>query len=229
MKIRTIEELQNILDDDFAWRRKELSQIYTSIAAAKSVQKNTNIRIGIVMLYAHWEGFVKKAADSYLTYIACKRLNYSQLANNIIAICLKSDLSLYQETNKNAIHIKMVEFLTDQLNTRAKVPTDDIINTQSNLSSAIFKEILSIVGVDYTPYELKEKFIDLQLLKIRNSVAHGQDPELKEIEFSALYSEITSLMGSLKIELLNNAVQAKFKRKLTDLRFTIRTSPLLVA
>lgn len=74
MKIRTIEELQNRLDDDFAWRRKELTVIYTNVSSSKQNQLNTNIRIGVVMLYAHWEGFIKNAAELYLIYVSSKKL-----------------------------------------------------------------------------------------------------------------------------------------------------------
>jgi hypothetical protein len=213
MKIRTAEELQTRLDEDFAWRRKELTVIYTNVQSSKPLQLNTNIRIGVVMLYAHWEGFIKNAAELYLIFVACKKLTLKQLANNIIAVSLKSKLTEFEETNKNTLHTQLIDFLLGDLNIRAHIPTENIIKTQSNLNSNILKEILSIIGVDYSQYELKEKFIDSQLLNIRNSIAHGQDPEISEDEFYELYTEITNLMASIKNEIGNNAILSNYVRK----------------
>lgn len=212
MKIRTTEELQTMLDDDFAWRRKELTVIYTNVQSSKPAQLNTNIRIGVVMLYAHWEGFVKNAAEFYLTFVASKRLNLSELSNNFVALSLKAKLIVFQETNKNTIHTQLVEYLLGDLNIRAQIPTENVIKTQSNLNFEILREILSVIGVDYAQYELKEKFIDSSLLSIRNSVAHGQDPEIDQPEFDELYHEITSLMTSIKTEISNNAVLSSFQK-----------------
>lgn len=212
MKIRTIEELQNRLDDDFAWRRKELTVIYTNVSSSKQNQLNTNIRIGVVMLYAHWEGFIKNAAELYLIYVSSKKLTYNELKNNFIAVSLKAKLTVFEETNKNTIHTELVDFLLGNLNIRAQIPTENIIKTQSNLNSNILREILSIIGLDYSQYELKEKFIDSQLLNIRNSIAHGQNPNINEIGFAELYKEITDLMNSIKNEIGNNAALTNYKK-----------------
>ncbi len=213
MKIRTAEDLQTRLDEDFAWRRKELTVIFTNVKSSKTLQLNTNIRIGVVMLYAHWEGFIKNAAEYYLIFVASKKLTLKELSNSMIAVSLKSKLKEFEETNKNTIHTQLVNFLLGDLNIRAQIPTENIIKTQSNLNSGILREILSIIDVDYSVYELKEKYIDSQLLKIRNSVAHGQDPDIGEDEFYELYTEITTLMTAIKGEITNNAIQSTYQKK----------------
>lgn len=213
MKIRTAEELQARLDEDFAWRRKELTVIFTSVKSSKTLQLNTNIRIGVVMLYAHWEGFIKNAAEYYLIFVASRKLTLKQLSNSMIAVSLKSKLKEFEETNKNTIHTQLINYLLGDLNIRAQIPTENIIKTQSNLNSGILREILSIIDVDYSFYELKEKYIDSQLLRIRNSVAHGQNPEIDEAEFYELYREITSLMTAIKGEITNNAILSNYQKK----------------
>ena len=213
MKIRTAEDFQSKLDDDFAWRRKELTVIYTNVKASKPLQVSTNIRIGVVMLYAHWEGFIKNAAELYLIFVACKKLKLNQLSSNMIAVSLKYKLKEFEETNKNTVHTQFIDFLLGSLDIRAQIPTDNVIKTQSNLNYSILKEILSTIGVDYQPYELKEKYIDSQLLNLRNSVAHGQDPEIDEAGFHELYTEITNLMTSIKNEIGNNASTFRYQKK----------------
>lgn len=214
MKIRTAEQLQTVLDEDFAWRRKELTMILTTVKSSRPRLLNTNIRIGVVILYAHWEGFIKNAAENYLTYVAGKKLSYDELENNFIALSLKTKLMEFELTNKNTVHTQLIDFLLGNLKVKANLPTENIIKTQSNLNSNILKEILSILGIDYTQYELKEKYIDSQLLKIRNSVAHGQNPDITEIDFYELYTEITVILTSIKNEISNNASLAKYKKNI---------------
>lgn len=213
MKIRSIEELEQCLDDDFAWRRKELTTVFTNLQSSKYLQIKTNLRVGVVMLYAHWEGFIKNAAEFYLVYVSTKRLNYSELSNNFIALSLKIKLTEFSQTNKYTVHTEMVSFLLGDLNKRAQIPTENIIKTQSNLNSNILREILSAIGVDYSHYELKEKLIDSQLLKIRNTVAHGQDFEIDIPEFTLLYTEITNLMTRFKNDLSNSATLKTYMRQ----------------
>jgi len=213
MKIRSVEELEQFLDDDFAWRRKELTSVFTNVQSSKYLQIKTSLRVGVVMLYAHWEGFIKNAAEYYLIYVSTKRLNYSELTHNFIALSLKLKLTEFSQTNKNTVHTQMVSFLLGDLNQRANIPTDNVIKTQSNLNSDILREILSVIGVDYSHYELKEKLIDSQLLKIRNTVAHGQDFEIDIPEFTILYNEITSLMARFKNDLSNCATLRTFIRQ----------------
>ena len=214
MKIRTTEHLQTVLDEDFVWRRKELSLILTTIKSSKPKTLNTNIRIGVVILYAHWEGFIKNSAEYYLIYVAGKKLAFDELENNFIALSLKTKLKEFEETNKNTVHTQLIDFLLGNLKIKANLPIENIIKTQSNLNSSILKEILSILGIDYSQFELKEKFIDSQLLKIRNSVAHGQDPDITELDFYELYDEIINMMSSIKNEISNNASLAKYKKNI---------------
>lgn len=96
------------------------------------------------MLYAHWEGFIKNAAEYYLIHVASKRLTLKQLSHSMIAVSLKAKLKEFEETNKNTIHTQLVGFLLGNLDIRAQIPTENIIKTQSNLNSSILREIFSI-------------------------------------------------------------------------------------
>jgi hypothetical protein len=55
-KIRTIEQLQELLDDELAWRKKELAVIKSLVTARSSSEEivNCHIRSGIALAYAHW-------------------------------------------------------------------------------------------------------------------------------------------------------------------------------
>ena len=78
MSIRTAEQLSDKLSTDLDWRKKELSEL-KSLVEARNIspqRHNALMRSGICILYAHWEGFVKLASNSYLEYVAMQKLRY---------------------------------------------------------------------------------------------------------------------------------------------------------
>ncbi|MEX6396638.1 MAE_28990/MAE_18760 family HEPN-like nuclease [Providencia hangzhouensis] len=59
----------------FIWRKHEISSINGQILGARKSVRTTLIRAAITLMYAHWEGHVKKAAEVYLTYLNHLALN----------------------------------------------------------------------------------------------------------------------------------------------------------
>lgn len=212
MKIRTKENFIDLIDKEIAWRKKELSYLKGNVKE-NSPNYKTHLRSAIVLLYAHWEGFVKNSCELYLSYIKTQKLNYNELSENIIALSLKYNLKDFEQTNKSTIHCQIVDFLLNNLNQRATIPDNDIIRTGSNLNSNILKEILTTVGLDYKEYELKNNLLDSVLLKNRNSIAHGEYIELNELNYNELYSDILAIMDDIKNKLSNSIVLEEFKRK----------------
>ena len=73
MKIKKLEKLQDLLDQDMAWRKKELIDIKLLI---HSTQNPTLCRVGIALLSAHFEGFIKQAANYYVFTLPHKILKF---------------------------------------------------------------------------------------------------------------------------------------------------------
>lgn len=55
-----IEEFQDFLDRDLAWRKLEISQLFMILNTVES--KEIIGKSMILLLYAHWEGFIKKSS-----------------------------------------------------------------------------------------------------------------------------------------------------------------------
>ncbi len=212
MKIRTKENFVDLIDKEIAWRKKELSFLKGNVKE-NSPNYKTHLRSAIVLLYAHWEGFIKNSCELYLSYIKTQKLNYNELSENIIALSLKYSLKDFEQSNKSTIHCQIVDFLLNNLNQRATIPDNDIIKTGSNLNSTILKEILTTVGLDYKEYELKNNLLDSVLLKNRNSIAHGEYIDLNELNYHELYSDVLAIMDDIKNRLSNSIVMEEFKRK----------------
>lgn len=77
------------LDNDLAWRIKELSIIKNKIPQAKNNEQEALIRAGVTILYAHWEGFVKNAAECYLNFVSLRRLKQAGTSIMLFSFMLK--------------------------------------------------------------------------------------------------------------------------------------------
>ena len=216
MSIRTAEQLSAKLSTDLAWRKKELSEV-KSLVETRNVspqRHNALIRSGICILYAHWEGFVKLASNSYLEYVAMQRLSYDQLSSNFLALAMKTKLNEARDTNKPSLYIPVCDFFVSNLNTKCSLPykDKDAISTASNLSSDILKEITCTLGIDFSVYSTKSVLIDIKLLKTRNEIAHGNYSTVDREEYMELHAEIMGMLDIFSNQIQNAAINKDYMR-----------------
>lgn len=212
MSIRTAEELSDRLATDLVWRKKELSEM-KSLIEAKNVSEQRHkalVRSGVCILYSHWEGFVKLAANSYLEYVISKKLTYQELSSNFLALAMKEKLKDAKETNKPSLYIPVCKFFISELNQRCILPKN-AISTASNLSSEILKEITYILGIDFSIYSTKSVLIDTKLLKTRNEIAHGNDSVFDRDEYLELHKEVIGMLDLFRNQIENAAIQQSFR------------------
>jgi len=207
MKIRTVEQLYDYLSDELAWRKKELSSLRSMVEAANSAKSKQNVllRCAITLLYAHWEGFVKNSASAYLEFVSRLRLRYKDLSPNFIALGIRPMLENASKSNKVKAHIDVTEFFLKSLSSSSKILYENVVNTQSNLSSTVFREIIEMLGLDYSIYATKEKLIDEKLLHARNTIAHGNNLAIDYSEFIEIYEEFVAIMDLFRNQIDNSA------------------------
>jgi hypothetical protein len=185
-----------------------------SLIEAKNVSDQRHkvlVRSGVCILYSHWEGFVKLAANSYLEYVISKKLTYQDLSSNFLALAMKEKLKEAKETHKPSLYIPVCEFFLSELNQRSILPKD-VISTGSNLSSEILKEITYILGIDFSIYSTKSVLIDTKLLKTRNEIAHGNYSVFDRDEYLELHREVIEMLDIFRTEIENAAILEKFRQ-----------------
>jgi MAE_28990/MAE_18760-like HEPN len=213
MSIRTAEQLIDKLSDDLAWRKKELSEVKALVETKNHSNQRHKalVRSGVCILYSHWEGFVKLAANSYLEYVSLKNLAYKELSSNFLALAMKEKLRLAKDTNKPSLYIPICDFFLSELNQKCILPKNTI-STASNLSSEILKEITDVLGIDFSLYSTKSVLIDIKLLKTRNEIAHGNYLILDREEYIELHVEIIGMLDIFRNQIENAAVEKRFKQ-----------------
>jgi hypothetical protein len=171
MKIRSLLDLNDVIGRELAWRKKELSAISILIQKRRDHERIVLLRAAVPILYAHWEGFIKKASSCYLQYVSRRKLKYADLKSNFVALACKSALSESLNSNKLLLFNDVVYFITHNQQEVAQIPYENVIDTKSNLNSDVFINIIHQLGVSYDSfYNTKELIIDGSLLKKRNQM-----------------------------------------------------------
>ena len=219
MKIKNLNELEEKIDQELAWRKKELTSIRIDVEASEQKEKSEQskaIRIGITMLYAHWEGAVKAIAEYYLAYVSGLNLKYGELKNNFLAIAIKHSLNEFEETKKATIHNKLIDNIYLKKDEESQIPYKNVIKTESNLKMDIFKEIVATIGIDENPYMLKRMLIDQRLLGNRNKIAHGERLEMLDgivvvSDYLELHTTVLELIEKFALNIKEAARNEDYK------------------
>lgn len=212
MKVRSLSELQDALDTEMGWRLKEIAALKATVSRTSHTAQSTLIRAGTALIYAHWEGFVKKTSEYYLAYINSLRLSMNELADPLIAISLRHHIEGSQNSQKFSQNIGVVDFFRNRMSDRYRVSLSTAIDTESNLNSSVFSNLAQYLCIDASRYEAKYHFIDESLLSRRNSIAHGEYLDLNSEEWKVIADEVLWLIRAYKTDIENNATLAIFKR-----------------
>lgn len=211
--IRTTDELINKIGQELIWRRKELSELKGLVQETEGqIRSRVIVRSAVALLYAHWEGFVKKSSAYYLEYVASHRLTHGMLASNFVALILKSKFVDLAASEKISGANVLAEFFCTALNQQSSVPYKKVIDTGGNLTSKALQDILSALGLPETQFATKLPFIDANLVNPRNHIAHGETLGITVDEFLELYDVVMGLLNAYRNEIENAAVLKSFKR-----------------
>jgi hypothetical protein len=205
MKVKTLSALQDAIDGQFAWRLKEIASLKTGVKQSGALGAPTLIRAGLALLYAHWEGFVKASALAYLEFVSSRGLLYRELQSCFVVLGMKGQLHTLEKSRKAEGLIAAYEFVARQQNEKAVLILANAVDTESNLSSIVFANILRSIGIDISGYEARFNLIDESLLKRRNKIAHGEFLDITADDWRELADEVISMLRHFKTDLENAA------------------------
>lgn len=199
MKSRPDEKLIFELTTALSNRKKEITDFYMYIQGCQSsgIAEILN-KSFILLLYAHWEGFIKEYTIKYFSFIISQKLVLSKLTENFLLIYLKSLLKTYK-VDKNISQEKKILDMVSK-GSKFKIKIDEYfekytVGSENNLKFKNYKNICTILNyslIDET--NVFETNLE-KLVHNRNSIAHTG---LKAKENT--YSDI------LDIEIMKNLI-----------------------
>ena len=214
LKIKTVEKLEEILLKDLAWRKKEVVSLKI-LVEKDQVNEPILLRAGIALLCAHFEGFIKKASNCYIGYVAEQKQLYTDLKENFSALKMEKEFESCAKSDKHSVHKKLL-LMHDNLASKKfseKYNEDKpFISTHSNPSSTELKEILDTIGIESDIFETKATYIDSSLLAKRHHVVHGDRSELDKDDFLTTFDIIIKLIDDYKDLIIESADKKEYLR-----------------
>ncbi len=208
MKLRTASAAQDRIDEEFAWRLKEIADLKLQTSLTIGERRKTMIRSGVPLLYAHWEGFVKASAQHFINFVSNQSITYSELAPCFVVRSLRGHIAGLSGMGSYAQTIAGVYHLLASLNQPSELSPNSPVATFSNLNSERFVELALSIGVNVAPYSAKWNLIDVSLLKRRNMIAHGEYLDIDHGAFIGLCDDVIILLRQFKND-LENAITLK--------------------
>src|SRR5205807_1886518 len=178
--------------------------------AGREDRRTAVLRGAVPLLYAHWEGFIKASGSAYVEYVASQQLRYDQLATPFLAMAARRMINSATGSKKIRAHLEVADFFRRGLATESKLPYKSAIDTDSNLSSSVLRDIVESLGLDFSPYQLKAQLIDEGLLKARNDIAHGEYLLVTESRYEDLGAEVLGMMETFRTQVQNAVILKQF-------------------
>lgn len=212
-KVRTADDLYVFFDRDLIWRRKELSDLKKSVETADISARGGLSRAFLLLAYAHWEGFIKNSARAYFDFLTVKKRPYVDYEMQIYKNRFLSEIDSFI-SSKTGLRRKcdFIDKVMKGESERFSAINEKIIDTKSNLNSEIMMEICELINVDNRYFLEKSVFIDVKLLKRRNSIAHGsyEFPDVQD--FQEILDGVLELMGEFRNLIENKVTQKAYLR-----------------
>lgn len=208
----TESEFSTQITADRNWRIREISDLKLAIKRGDQNLRRVLLRALVAICYAHWEGYVRFSARKYLEHIALRKFAYSTLDRQFLRNYFLPRLSALS-TSKTSIaeRCALVNEILDCSELRFSQVNDDLINTKANLNFDVFTDICLVCGVSVGLFKGSTTFIDVILLKRRNSIAHGEDTMIAFDDLDEIAENTIGLMRSFGNELENRVVLQTYK------------------
>lgn len=196
------ESFTRVLDGDLTWRRREISDLKRAIKDAPKVSRDSLLRAFVPVLYAHWEGFSKRACQLFFKYITDRKILISSLAPHYGRLVFMKRFSSAISTRPSFDErIRILGEIRSEVDLRFSRLPDELIETGSNLNSARMRSLCILCGVDDSFLDGVEDLVDIKMLKRRNEIAHGEWSRIDFDEVDDLSDRIFDLITTFRNQL----------------------------
>lgn len=189
------------METELAWRQEELAFLKNQLSnISDESQKDKYRKSMVLMVYSHFEGFVKICLLSYIQYVNSLKLNRNVFNEQLIASSMNRELNAYDNNDEKCsifrkklpedkrLHrfyrrVHLLEEIDNFKQSELVIP-DETIDTESNLWYIVLQKNLYKVGLPIDLFDELSSDID-SLVNRRNSIAHGTERSgVREQEYS---------------------------------------------
>lgn len=198
-KYVTVEQCLAAIQADSAWRKKEISSLKQRVARAEGESRTMMMRAGVLILYAHWEGFVKFSAETYITHINERIARFNApLTEHYRELLMWRCVQRKGEYPHAKTPLGFLDVLQEWKTKPDTKLSSDMIDAESNLNSVVLRKILRIIDIPFVDFESKQNLIDEKLLGRRNPIAHGQKRAITIDEYNEADRDVRLLLETFQ-------------------------------
>lgn len=212
IRVRSLGELNEVLSTDLAPRKQEMTTFKLRMSSARGHEKKGLLRAGFVMIYAHFEGFIRAASTAYVQYVSHQGLSFNLLKPNFVAVGLKSQLQDLGEIGKATVVNTTIQQFLHGMDDTAPFLWRGEMDARNNLNREVLLEIFALTGLDTTWYQTKWAFVDEILIANRNSIAHGRHTQPDEAEYYQAHDQTIEFLERFRTDVENAAATSLFRR-----------------
>lgn len=183
-------DLRAQIEEEMSWRIEEILFFQNYCASILDEEKRNKFRRALVLLlYANFEGFCRFALSLYVSAINASGIECKQASHAVAAASLDDVFGALRNSSSKAIEFrnklpddaKLHRFAREKefieraaliMNRPVAIP-DSVVDTESNLKSAVLRKILYRLGLPFDQFAEFEPEVDT-LLAVRNKIAHGE-------------------------------------------------------
>ena len=198
--------LSDELTREFTWRLREIHRLRTAIADAEELCQESVTRAAFVLLYAHWEGFVKRSAELFLTYLARMNKPVSKLHDGAMIVCLRKEI-LHVMTYKNGSN-RQIKAMIDAVSSGAAKKLSRRHAEQpirsANMNFDEFADVCMVFGIEPVEFDEHRDLIHRILVNRRHQIAHGANLRVDYGDFLSTSDNVIAVMRMLRNKVENS-------------------------
>ena len=185
----TADEFRAILESELKWRQEDMAFFKNQLNnLSDEVEKERYRKSLVLILYAHLEGCVKIALQTYIQYINEQNLKRNEVEIGLMVAGMHKEFLAYENIDRKCKifhrslpedkelhrHFRRVDFMNqiEDIKEQPLIIDDTIIDTESNLWYVLLQKNLYKIGLPIDLFDMYRIEIDA-LVNRRNSIAHG--------------------------------------------------------
>lgn len=210
----TPDEFRAELEEELRWRQEELVFFKNQLINIESEVDADRYRKSLVLiLYSHFEGYVKIALQTYIKYINSLSLQRRDVLPALAAAGMNREFLAYENLDRKCSVFKTelpddttlhrfyrrVDFIQQMEEFQNSILhlDDTVVNTESNLRYVILQKNLYNLGIPITLFDEHAREIDA-LVNRRNSIAHGNSHAgVSRAEFTKWESKVQRILSDI--------------------------------
>ena len=212
MKVRTTYELSVQISNISTWRKHELKNLQSFFKTTQKVPRALG-KGALLLAYAHWEGGVKDMAATYLHHVEQQKCLRKDLQVSFLALASIGAIKAAAESNTILPYLQAVDYIISSHEHRYQLPNIKLVDTESNLSSKVLRNILACIGLtlEWRQFEAKQRIIDTALLATRNDIAHTGSSTREKLSLDDLIGEVLALLSQFATVIENAAATKAYR------------------